>query len=264
MEMDVPSSDLLVDSELPSYIAATPVIVDDEDTPIATGETVYYTTAGMDVVGNPFVHFSLPVDATGLASGHYKFNIHLQMLDDEGEPLQVDDVDAVKDYGTDGGFGDEEEPEAVGINIINRVETTVGNRWTIDDLDSLVVQDSGLMGVMLVSNNGAGHWFQQVDDDFESPYDMLNMVMTFDDGHYFLTGPDTSFEEFDSDGHLVVQQDHLGNQTTFDYYEDNDTGHLLRAGIRHGPTVANANIHLCGRKAHGLHGLCRPHDDVGL
>ncbi len=151
------------------------------------------------VPGDEF-RISLLADATSLPTGRHPWTVDISL-----------------DYGTSTEtltFSGHQE-------IVNSTSTELGNRWTIDALDYLVVQSDG---VMLVFGDTTTHWFELdvQSGEFQSPEDdfrrELRLVQNLDSS-YTLSSKIGERWEFNPEGLVVARLDRNGNATTLSYID---------------------------------------------
>jgi len=105
-------------------------------------------------------------------------------------------------------------------NVVNHSDE-FGDRWFLQGLDSLIVEDGGgdvPAGVLLARGNGSSAWFALQDDgSYSTPEGQTPLTLVKTTGGYEITTPNQSKNSFNAAGQLVSSANAQGSSITFAY-----------------------------------------------
>jgi hypothetical protein len=163
---------------------------------------VFYSTNGL-LADEPY-RFALQADASALSDGRYSWEVRI--TEHYAGGVTVD------------------RSFTGSRNVRNLTASPIGNRWSLDFVDRLVVESDG---VLWVGGEGNLFWFAKLPDgSYQRPAAELRGSTLVEnlDGSFTMTGRHGDRSEFDQQGLMTAREDRFGNVTSFSYIDANSNG----------------------------------------
>nr|WP_145088883.1 RHS repeat-associated core domain-containing protein [Anatilimnocola aggregata] len=162
------------------------------------GDSVFYDASSLS--SGETYRFALQADATSLPTGEYPWEMTLT----EHYPSLPSVTRTYR--------GRQE--------IVNQISSSVGNRWTIEGVDRLVVDENG---ASLVTSEGNLFRFKFNGEVYVATGDNpVDATLVYGGGEYVYRTVYGEESHFDEDGLLQVRIDKVGNVSTYTYIDADD------------------------------------------